>query len=139
MPASLAHDCLTSVPINSANAIRLLDTLVPYLEWQSTTQYLANPPRDYYYPAYDIFANLAEIKRNVQNGKYANEYDFQTDLYLNVSANAHDGHFLFSPDAVGNAFEFVRPTSLSLVSVSEDSSSLPVIKLRCEYCACTGS
>lgn len=33
--AQLAHDCLKTVPIGKDNAIKLIDALVPYVEWQS--------------------------------------------------------------------------------------------------------
>lgn len=131
VPASLAHECLTSVPLQSHNAIRLLDTLRPYLEWQSNAAYLADPPRDYYYPACDIFTNLDTLKNNIKSNKYANEYDFQVDLYKTVFLGAHDGHYIYYPDAL-TIFEFDRPSQFSLVSISEDGASLPVIKLYCK-------
>lgn len=52
--------------------------------------------------------------------------EFQEDLYQ-VFARAHDGHFVFYPDALTKAFEWGRKRSL--VSISEDGTSLPVIKL----------
>ncbi|KAK6585749.1 hypothetical protein PZA11_002476 [Diplocarpon coronariae] len=52
--------------------------------------------------------------------------EFQEDLYQ-VFARAHDGHFIYYPDALTKAFEWGRQRSL--VSISEDGSSLPVIKL----------
>lgn len=52
--------------------------------------------------------------------------EFQEDLYQ-VFARAHDGHFVFYPDALTKAIEWGRQRSL--VSISEDGSSLPVIKI----------
>lgn len=33
--ASIAHDCLLSVPLGKEAAIELVDSIEPYLEWQS--------------------------------------------------------------------------------------------------------
>ncbi len=84
-----------------------------------------DPPATYFYPPHDIFAYLASVKTNLQNDKYANEYAFQADLYQ-IFARSHDGHFVFYPDLLTKAFEFGRQRSL--VSISEDGTSLPVIK-----------
>lgn len=46
--------------------------------------YLADPPADYFYPAYDMFDNLAAIKVKLNNGSYAGEYEFQDELYKTV-------------------------------------------------------
>lgn len=92
--------------------------------------YLKDPPADYFYPPHDIFAYLASVGTNLQNDKYANEYEFQEDLYQ-IFARAHDGHFVFYPDALTKAFQWGRKRSL--VSISEDGSSLPVIKLYGEF------
>ncbi|KAK2630058.1 hypothetical protein QTJ16_000878 [Diplocarpon rosae] len=141
--AQLAHDCLNSVPLNKTAAIQLVDSMEPYLEWQSgernlksrvmlvadqfsDTAWKKDPPADYFYPPHDIFAYLASVKSNLERDIYANEYEFQEDLYQ-VFARAHDGHFIFYPDALTKAFEWGRKRSL--VSISEDGTSLPVIKL----------
>ncbi|KAK0100490.1 hypothetical protein ONS95_008438 [Cadophora gregata] len=124
--AQLAHDCLNSVPLNKTAALQLVDSMVPYIEWQSDTAWKKNPPADYFYPPHDIFGYLASVKANLQANKYANEYEFQEDLYQ-VFARGHDGHFVFYPDALTKAFEWGRKRSL--VSISEDGTSLPVIKL----------
>lgn len=72
-----------------------MESIVPYLEWQSDSAYLANPPKDYPYPGYDIFAALQKVKMRLQADKYVSEYEFQSDLYETVFAPAHDGHFIF--------------------------------------------
>jgi hypothetical protein len=142
----LAYDCLNSVPLNKEAAIELVAAMEPYLEWQTGREishvtpqhadivtdsaYLKDPPADYFYPSHDIFAYLASVGTNLQNDVYANEYEFQEDLYQ-VFARAHDGHFVFYPDALTKALQWGRKRSL--VSISEDGSSLPVIKLYGEF------
>ncbi|CAL3964515.1 unnamed protein product [Diplocarpon coronariae] len=124
--AQLAHDCLNSVPLNKTAALQLVDSMEPYLEWQSDSAWKKDPPADYFYPPHDIFAYLASVRASLLSDTYANEYEFQEDLYQ-VFARAHDGHFIYYPDALTKAFEWGRQRSL--VSISEDGSSLPVIKL----------
>lgn len=105
----------------------MVDAIEPYLEWQSDAAYKANPPRDYFYPAYDMFKELARIKTNLIADKYRNEWEWQHDLYIKVFGPAHDGHFVFYPDALTRVFEWRR--ARSLISISEDGKSLPAIKI----------
>ncbi|KAK3687987.1 pyridine nucleotide-disulfide oxidoreductase family protein [Podospora appendiculata] len=125
--ASIAYECLNSIPLGKAAAIELVDSIEPYLEWQSDAAYKADPPKDYFYPGYDMFAALAKVKANLQADKYANEFQFQEDLYMKVFGPGHDGHFVYYPDALTRVFEWRRQRAL--VSISEDGTSLPVIKL----------
>jgi hypothetical protein len=92
--------------------------------------YKKDPPATYFYPPHDILGYIASVKANLQSGKYANEYEFQEDLYQ-VFARAHDGHFVFYPDALTKALEFGRRKSL--VSISEDGKSIPQIKFYGDF------
>ncbi|KAG6288857.1 hypothetical protein E4U46_002964 [Claviceps purpurea] len=134
VPAALAYECFNTVPLGKDEAIKLVDAIEPYLEWQSDAAFKKNPPKDYAYPGFDMFANLANVKSNLQAGKYASEYEFQIDLYKQVWAPGQDGHFVFYPDLLSKAFKFKRQ-SLPLVSISEDGTSLPQIKLQQEVVA----
>jgi hypothetical protein len=44
VPAKLAYECLNSIPFNQSAAAALLESVRPYLEWQSTTSYVKDPP-----------------------------------------------------------------------------------------------
>ncbi|ROW09275.1 hypothetical protein VPNG_05791 [Cytospora leucostoma] len=125
--ASIAHDCLLSVPLGKDAAIELVESMEPYLEWQTDSAYKADPPADYFYPAYDMFENLAAVRRKLENNTYRSEYEFQDDLYKTVFGPGHDGHFVFYPDLLTLVFDWNRP--LSLVSISHDQSSIPEIKV----------
>ncbi|KAI0125331.1 hypothetical protein BJ170DRAFT_500145 [Xylariales sp. AK1849] len=125
--ASLAYDCLNSIPIYKEGALKYLEEIVPYLEWQSDPAFKKNPPSDYFYPPYDFWAELDRVRAGVEADTYENEYAWQADFYKSVFGPGHDGHFVVYPDILTNAVEFARP--LALVSVSEDGSSLPVIKV----------
>lgn len=74
-----------------------------------------------------MFANLAAVRTKLENNTYNGEYEFQDDLYKTVFGPAHDGHFVYYPDLLTLIFEWNRP--LSLVSISEDQSSIPEIKV----------
>ncbi|CCU77300.1 CELP0031 Effector like protein [Blumeria hordei DH14] len=124
--AQLAHECLNSVPLNKTAAIQLVDAIAPYLEWQSDLAWKKDPPADYDCPAHDLIAALDQVRRNLVANQYANEYVFQIDLYR-VFLKGCDGHIILYPDAATQVFIFGRQRSL--VSVSEDGRSLPVIKL----------
>lgn len=44
VPADLAYECLNSIPFNQSAAVALLDSIDPYLNWQTTPEYLKDPP-----------------------------------------------------------------------------------------------
>ncbi|GAP91229.1 putative peptidase s41 family protein [Rosellinia necatrix] len=127
MAASLAYECLKSVPVHKEPAIRLLDELKPFLEWQSDQAFLKNPPSDYPYPPVDIFGELETIRSNLQADKYSGELEWQEDLYSTITGKPHNGHLAYHPDLLTVPFEWVRPWTL--VSVSEDGTSLPMIRV----------
>ena len=94
MAAALAHECLNSVPLHKAEAIQLVEAIEPYMEWQTDPGYKADPPADYFYPPYDMFAALNKVKSNLQADVYPNEYAFHVDLYTTVFGPGHDGHYV---------------------------------------------
>ena len=40
IPAELAYECINSVPFNQSAAVAFLDSIRPYLNWQTTIQYV---------------------------------------------------------------------------------------------------
>ncbi|KAI9640692.1 hypothetical protein NHQ30_011001 [Ciborinia camelliae] len=124
--AQLALDCLNSVPLNLTAALDYVTGLEPYIEWQSDLADLKDPPADYFYPPHDVLGKLASVKSNLKNHVYANEYEFQKDLYQ-ITALAHDGHFVVYPDLLTSAFQYRR--ARSLVSISRDGVEAPKIYL----------
>lgn len=127
VPAGLAWDCINSVPLNGTSAKLLIESIKPYIEWQSTLTVLKNPPAEYVekvQPAVDIMDGLDQIISDVDSGKFANEYAFGWALYTLIQS-AHDGHFSYVPDSVGGIFQWGR--NVPLVSVSEDGEQLPAV------------
>ncbi|MCJ1360620.1 MAG: hypothetical protein MMC33_010628 [Icmadophila ericetorum] len=125
VPAQIAVDCLNSVPLGTAQASALVDSMIPYIEWQSTLAYLKDPPVGYQLEGVDIIGGLNAISQNISSNVYQRELDFQTDLISLIIA-ANDGHFAFIPD-IFNVFRFKVPQSAALVSVSIDGKSLPQV------------
>ncbi|KAI1816111.1 hypothetical protein GGS20DRAFT_575674 [Poronia punctata] len=126
--ASVAYECLNSVPIYKEGALRYIDSMKPYVEWQSDTVFKKNPPADYFYPPHDIWAVLDQVAEDIAADKYPNEYAWQQDLYTKVFGPAHDGHFVNYPDVLTNAIEWQRP--FALVSVSDSPhGTTPKVKV----------
>jgi hypothetical protein len=127
VPAGIAWDCINSVPLNATSAKLLIDSLKPYMEWQSTLTVLKDPPAEYVekvQPAVDIMGGLDQLTSDIDSGKFANEYAFGWALYTLIQS-AHDGHFSYIPDSVGGIFQWGR--NVPLVSVSEDGEQLPAV------------
>ncbi|KAF2197853.1 hypothetical protein GQ43DRAFT_423719 [Delitschia confertaspora ATCC 74209] len=125
VPAQLAYECITSVPLNKTAALTLINDVRPYFLWQSTTAYLKDPPKEYVekiQDAVDVWGGLDVIEGKVKNGTFKNEYEFGWSLYR-LLQSTHDGHFVYVPDVIGTVFNFGRP--VPLVSVSEDGKKLP--------------
>ncbi|KAJ4347917.1 uncharacterized protein N0V89_009289 [Didymosphaeria variabile] len=115
------------MPLNVTSAKAILFDLPLFFNWQSTLDVLKDPPTEYVekvQPPVDLLAGLDDISARVDDGSIASEYGFGWELYKLVGA-AHDGHFAYILDVVGQIFTFSRP--LPLVSVSEDGSKLPAV------------
>ncbi|KAI0145521.1 hypothetical protein GGR57DRAFT_479719 [Xylariaceae sp. FL1272] len=126
--ASIAFECLNSVPINKDGALRYIASMKPYIKWQSDVVFKANVPDGYYWPSYDILAVIDEINANIEADEYANEYEWQQDLYTKLWGPGKDGHFVNYPDILTNALQWQRP--FALVSISDSpSGAAPEIKL----------
>lgn len=78
VPAQLAYDCITSVPLNKSAALSLIDTITPYFKWQSNTVWLKDPPAEYaekVQPGIDVWGGLEEIQSNVESEAFKNEFE----------------------------------------------------------------
>ncbi|MCJ1381039.1 hypothetical protein MMC17_004148 [Xylographa soralifera] len=123
LTATLAHDCLLSVPFNATVASQFIQYYNDTLQFQSTLAYLKNPPPSYQQPAIDLLAGLATIQQQISNGVFENEYDFEAAVQRLIQSS-HDGHISLFAGAL-NVFTFGSPVGLA--SVSSDGIELPEV------------
>ncbi|QSZ33423.1 hypothetical protein DSL72_004991 [Monilinia vaccinii-corymbosi] len=123
--ASLAFECLTSVPFNPAVASRFISYYNDTLQFQSTLSYLKNPPTSYQQPAVDLLAGLSRIQTAIDEGAFSNQYEFEATLQTLIYA-AHDGHMDMIAGAL-SAFSFASPRDI--VSLSLDGQQAPKVYL----------
>ena len=123
VPASLAYECLRSVPNKPEPAMQLVKSLKAFVQWQSTLAFLKDPPPSYMLPPTDIEGGLDNLSATAAAGGFASEYDFQLGI-VTLFATAHDGHFAYRPD-VFKAFGFRNTLASDIVSVSKDGKEVP--------------
>lgn len=123
--ASLAYECLTSVPFNADVATRFLQYYNDTFQFQSTLSYLKNPPTSYQQPAVDVLQGLSELQAGIDNGIFSNEYEFEAALQTLLQAT-HDGHIDLEAGIL-TAFSFASPRDI--ISVSIDGVQPPKVYL----------
>ncbi|KIX01680.1 uncharacterized protein Z518_09406 [Rhinocladiella mackenziei CBS 650.93] len=125
--AELAYECLKSVPNYQEPAMDLLNSLRTFLEFQSTKEYLRDPPSGFLFPALDLDLEWDNIQKKVEGGEYESEYDMQIDI-VSLLNSARDGHLHWEGDVVG-AFTFIRNIGNGLAAVSSDGEQTPQVYL----------
>jgi hypothetical protein len=123
--ATLAYECLISVPFNAAVATRFMKYFYDSVEFQSNLAYLRNPPPSYQQPAVDLLGSLELIQAKIDNGAYANQYEFEAELQALIYAT-HDGH-LYLSSGILSVFSF--GSQYAIASVSIDGIQLPKVYL----------
>ncbi len=103
----MGYECLKSVPLIEEDALNLLASFPPYLMFQSTLDYLVDPPEGYRFPGVDLLRGIDDIAEKVRGKAYTSEYDFQIDIY-DLIQRAHDGHLGFVGDCLLNGLSFIR-------------------------------
>ncbi|GAB7344689.1 hypothetical protein MBLNU457_3168t1 [Dothideomycetes sp. NU457] len=143
VPAELAMNCLTSVPLSKANNTLLLEQLMQYIDFQTTFTYLKSPPSGYPYGGVDVIGDLQKLASDLKSDVYSDEYTFQAAL-VKIFQSARDGHFSYYPDIVLQSFAFKvlesnnnasSPTFLSLDSASLNGTGLPQIYVHSDILA----
>lgn len=119
--ASDAYACLTSVPLNIDVALRFIEYYNTTLQFQSTLAYLKDPPGGYQQPSVDVLQGLEDIRQNLENGFYKNQYDFEAALQMLVYS-IHDAHVVLETGIL-SAFTF--GSQYDIMSVSVDGKQLP--------------
>ena len=125
MAPSLAFSCLKSIPLDRETALQQTEFLVPLFAWQSTVDYLKDPPRGYLSEGVDLLGGLDDItaKLKAETPAYTNEFDFVTDL-RGLVRRARDAHFGF----VNILLDLFTPRpGVEFASISKDGLALPEI------------
>lgn len=121
VPADLANECASSVPIVQDDALLLVDGIMAALEFQSDLKILANPTADYPLAGVDLMGEMQQIRDQVTSGAFAGEFEFQQNVTA-VLGKAQDGHLVFRLDGLAT-FGYVR--QFELISVSSDGKQTP--------------
>lgn len=129
IPAGAAADCLKSVPV-AADDFEMVEEMQMYLNWQSNLAFLNNPPKEYKGARIDIEDATNQIKKDLKDNKYKDEFTVMTDLQQTL-AKSGDFHLVFTPD-ITQIFTFRRGNvgrgladEFAIASVSSDGKSLP--------------
>lgn len=126
VPAELAYDCLTSVPLRPLAALATIDGIVKMVQFQSNLAYLENPPDGYDNPPVDILGGLADIRGKALDNEYANQYDFEVEIAALLDS-ARDGHLGFDGPTYAGAVRWRR--DIILVSISQDGGPSKIYNL----------
>lgn len=117
VPAQLAYECITSVPFNQSAALALVDGVVPYFKWQSTTVWLKDPPAEYVekiQDPVDVWGGLDKIRQKVVGNAYKNEFEVMTMPHVYKYR-----HKLTISSLVSNSTAFYRLHTTVTLSTSQ--------------------
>lgn len=138
VPAELAYDCLTSVPVKRSAALGAIDAVEKMAQFQSNLAYLKNPPKDYDNPPVDILAGLADIRDRVSKNDFSNQYEFEAAI-ASLLNSARDGHLGFDGPTFVGAVRWRRDPSAVLISLSLDGGPAKTYNLGMSIYKCIGS
>lgn len=82
--ADLAWNCLHSIPLNASAALDLIDSLKPYVAFQSSLAFIKNPPAEYaekVQDSVDVTGELDRISEKIKSGEYSGEYEVCKPLH----------------------------------------------------------
>jgi hypothetical protein len=79
VPAELAFNCLTSVPVDVQGDVQQIEEIKLFLQWQSDMAYIEHPPEHSFLEPVKIYGELDNIIEHLKLGDYANEYEVQRD------------------------------------------------------------
>ncbi|KAK7219617.1 hypothetical protein V2G26_007620 [Clonostachys chloroleuca] len=121
--AETAYQCATSIPISNEEVARVIYHFKHILPMYSTLGFLKNPPASYQQPSIDVMAYLDHIDEKAKQNKYANFYEYESDMSL-MAYQVHDQHFRLRN---GGMYQFRWYLPDDIVSVSRDGQELPQV------------
>lgn len=106
IPASLAEECLTSVPVDKEYATNLLSEFKKYFQFQSTLAWLKNPPpQAIRRESVDMIGGFDEMEEKVEKGEYENNYELDRDV-RELLTRTRDGHVSWRSPCLDYTFGF---------------------------------
>ncbi|RVD87952.1 uncharacterized protein DFL_002154 [Arthrobotrys flagrans] len=118
-----AWDCLYSIPIDREFTLDFISGVAKYLQFQSTIEYLKNPPANSLQDPIDIIGSLEELADQVRSGEIAHHIRFE-NAFRKLLQRCHDGHLGFSFNS-GSLITFRGP--FTLISISPDAIQKPKV------------
>lgn len=125
MPARLAYQCLESIPLIKEDAVKLLRGLSAFWTFDSTLNWLEEPPAGYPLPAVKLLQGLKDLENAVRNGTMTSEYKLQRGVW-ELMLRSGESH-------LGDATPLLRvfnfhplPGKDNVVALSVDGVSLPL-------------
>ncbi|KAJ0122538.1 peptidase S41 family protein [Diaporthe amygdali] len=104
-----------TVPIDRAVATRFIQYWNDTMQFQSTLDYLKEPPTHCQQLAVDLIAGLNEIYAAIDNNWFANEYQFEATIQ-NVICSGNDSYISLFGSLV-SSFSFGTPHRLTSLSI----------------------
>ena len=118
------------MPLDKDTATKYINFLKPLVEWQSTVDYLKEPPQGYLSEGVDLVRGLQDIESALHSGVYQNELDFLLAIRTLV-VRARDAHFAADIGLLGGLFTFRRGAAFA--AISKDGTAIPEIFLSGKY------
>ncbi|KAK6498814.1 hypothetical protein TWF481_011387 [Arthrobotrys musiformis] len=118
-----AWDCLYSIPLDRDLTLEFISGVAKYLQFQSTIEYLKNPPANSLQDPIDIIGSLEKLADQVRSGEIAHHIRFE-NAFRKLLQRCHDGHLGFTFNSA-SLVTFRGP--FSLISISPDAVEKPKV------------
>lgn len=129
--ATLASQCLRSVPLNVTEELVKLDEIGKYLQFQSTIEWAANPPKTgLYREPVNITSGMEEIKAKVRAEEYEGTYQV-AEAIRRLLRRVRDGHLKWKSPCLEGAFSFFH--EFPIVHFWDDTGGFGKIYAASEY------
>ncbi|KAK6523722.1 hypothetical protein TWF281_001694 [Arthrobotrys megalospora] len=118
-----AWDCLYSIPLDVDLTLDFISGVAKYLQFQSTIEYLKNPPANSLQDPVDIIGSLENLADQVRSGEIAHHIRFE-NAFRKLLQRCHDGHLglVFNSASL---ISFRGP--FTLISISPDAIEKPKV------------
>ncbi|CAH0047098.1 unnamed protein product [Clonostachys solani] len=126
LDAEMAYNCSISVQLVPDDALKTINYLKNYSDFDTTLSFLKKPPPSYQKPAIDIMGRLEQVADNVRNGKYTSYREFEIDIWA-ITSESSEEHFDIDLGLLARFSWFLNDT---IVSLSRDGKELPQIYAR---------